>query len=181
MAAYAQRHYGIDSYTLTDPKVIVEHYTVTPNSQFDLQHLRAGRPRQLSCMNFRGPAPTSWIDKDGTIYQLVPLDLMCRHTVGLNYTAIGIEHVGMSDQQVMDDSRQLQASLELTRWLRRRYGITIKNVIGHSEIALLAVPPRARTKPAHPDPQRTCSPRRWSATAGCSATDCRLVARTAVP
>ena len=36
------------------------------------------------------------IDKDGTIYQLVPLTIRCRHTVGLNYTAIGIEHVGRS-------------------------------------------------------------------------------------
>ena len=35
------------------------------------------------------------IDRDGTIYQLVPLAIMCRHTVGLNYTAIGIEHVGI--------------------------------------------------------------------------------------
>ena len=29
MAAYANRHYGIDSYRLKDPHVIVEHYTVT--------------------------------------------------------------------------------------------------------------------------------------------------------
>ncbi len=28
---------------------------------------------------------------DGTIIQMVPLSTMCRHTVGLNYTAIGIE------------------------------------------------------------------------------------------
>ena len=35
------------------------------------------------------------IDRDGTIYQLVPLTTICRHTVGLNWTAIGIEHVGL--------------------------------------------------------------------------------------
>ena len=29
MADYAQRHYGIDEYRLSDPKVIVQHYTVT--------------------------------------------------------------------------------------------------------------------------------------------------------
>ena len=27
MRAYARRHYGIDSYRLNGPKVIVEHYT----------------------------------------------------------------------------------------------------------------------------------------------------------
>jgi N-acetylmuramoyl-L-alanine amidase len=73
------------------------------------------------------------IDRDGTIYQLVHLGIMCRHTVGLNYTAFGVEHVGMSDGDVMGDRRQLQASLRLTRWLRCRYGIAVKNVIGHNE------------------------------------------------
>ena len=48
------------------------------------------------------------IDKDGTIYQLVPITIMCRHTVGLNYTAIGIEHVGTSDQEILGNPRQLQ-------------------------------------------------------------------------
>ena len=33
MAAYARRHYDIDSYRLRDPKVIVEHYTVTATFQ----------------------------------------------------------------------------------------------------------------------------------------------------
>jgi N-acetyl-anhydromuramyl-L-alanine amidase AmpD len=58
---------------------------------------------------------------------------MCRHTVGLNYTAIGIEHVGSSDGDVMGNKRQLAASLRLTRWLRCRYRIGTNNVIGHSE------------------------------------------------
>ena len=58
---------------------------------------------------------------------------MCRHTVGLNYTAIGIEHVGTSDAQILGNARQLQASLALTAWLMARYGIQLRNVIGHNE------------------------------------------------
>jgi beta-N-acetylhexosaminidase len=58
---------------------------------------------------------------------------MCRHTVGLNYTAIGIEHAGFSDQQILNNRAQLQASLSLTRWLRCRFGIKVSNVIGHNE------------------------------------------------
>ena len=73
------------------------------------------------------------IDRDGTIYQLVPLTTMCRHTVGLNWTAIGIEHVGTSDREILSDPRQLQASLRLTLWLMHRYGISLPNVIGHNE------------------------------------------------
>ena len=58
---------------------------------------------------------------------------MCRHTVGLNRTAIGIEHVGYSDQQVLDNPRQMTASLQLVRWLRCRFHIPISNVIGDNE------------------------------------------------
>ena len=73
------------------------------------------------------------IDRDGTIYQLVPRSIMCRHTVGLNYTAIGIEHVGFSDGEILRNAKQMAASLRLTRWLRCHYGIGTNNVIGHSE------------------------------------------------
>jgi hypothetical protein len=58
---------------------------------------------------------------------------MCRHTVGLNYTAIGIEHVGDSDSAVLGNRRVLRASLKLTSWLRCKYGIAVKDVIGHNE------------------------------------------------
>jgi beta-N-acetylhexosaminidase len=73
------------------------------------------------------------IDRDGTIYQLVPLQTVCRHTVGLNWTAIGIEHVGTSDESILSNRRQLAASLRLTLWLMHRYDISLPNVIGHSE------------------------------------------------
>jgi beta-N-acetylhexosaminidase len=73
------------------------------------------------------------IDRDGTIYQLVRLPLVCRHTVGLNWTAIGIEHVGTSDQEILGNPRQLAASLALTLWLADRYMIPRNMVIGHKE------------------------------------------------
>jgi len=58
---------------------------------------------------------------------------MCRHTVGLNWTAIGIEHVAFREQDVFARHAQLVASLRLTRWLRCRYGIPVHDVIGHAE------------------------------------------------
>jgi hypothetical protein len=61
------------------------------------------------------------------------LRLVCRHTVGLNWTAIGIEHVGTSDASVLGDARQLAASLALTLWLAHRYAIPLGGVIGHNE------------------------------------------------
>jgi beta-N-acetylhexosaminidase len=131
-AAYATKHYGIDTWRLTNPRVIVEHYTgaETLSSTYYLFSLDIpdAELRELPgvCAHFV-------IDRDGTIYQLVPLDIMCRHTVGLNYTAIGIEHVGTSDQEILSNPRQLSSSVALTAWLMASYHIQLRNVIGHNE------------------------------------------------
>jgi beta-N-acetylhexosaminidase len=132
MAAYARRHYGIDSYRLRDPKVIVEHYTVTATFQQTFNTFAPDNP-DPELKELPGTCAHYVIDRDGKIYQLVPRSIMCRHTVGLNYTAIGIEHVGFSDGEILRNAKQLDASLRLTRWLRCRYGIGTGNVIGHSE------------------------------------------------
>lgn len=132
MTAYAQRHYGIDSYRLTDPKVIVEHYTESSDAQ-SAYNTFAADVADSELHELPGICAHFVIDRDGTIWQLVPLGIMCRHTVGLNYTAIGIEHAGFSDQQILSNPAQLRASLALTTWIRCRYGISINNVIGHNE------------------------------------------------
>jgi N-acetylmuramoyl-L-alanine amidase len=132
MAAYARRHYGIDDYRLRSPKVIVEHYTATSAFAPVFAEFSANVPDQ-ELHELPGLCSHFVIDRDGTTYRLVRPTIMCRHTVGLNYTAIGIEHVGQSDGQVMGDRRQLAASLRLTRALQGRYGIATSNVIGHNE------------------------------------------------
>jgi hypothetical protein len=132
MAAYARRHYGIDTYRLRDPHVIVEHLTVTPSIDATFDVFAPDR-RDPELHELPGTCSHFVVGRDGTIVQFVPLSIMCRHTVGLNWTAIGIEHVGSRDEDVLADARQLSASLKLTRWLRCRFGISIANVIGHNE------------------------------------------------
>jgi beta-N-acetylhexosaminidase len=112
--------------------VIVEHYTETSTAQ-DAYAIFSRDTPDPELHELPGVCSHFIVDKDGTIYQVVPLSLMCRHTVGLNYTAIGIENVGKSDAEVVNNRPQLKASLELTRWLRCRYGIHLSNVIGHAE------------------------------------------------
>jgi N-acetylmuramoyl-L-alanine amidase len=132
MAAYSRRHYGEDTYVLSAPKVIVEHYTETTTAQEAFNTFAPDVPdsefHELpnTCAHFL-------VEPDGRIDQLVPLGLRCRHTVGLNWTAIGIEHVGLSDREILDRPAQMAASLALTRWLRCRYGIPVRDVIGHNE------------------------------------------------
>jgi len=131
MAAYARRHYGLNRFRLIHPRVIVEHMTEgsTFASAFNTfaPDVPDGELGELPgvCSHFV-------IDRNGTIHQLVPLALMCRHTVGLNWTAIGIEHVGFSENEVLSGP-QRSASLRLTAWLRCREGIAVRNVIGHAE------------------------------------------------
>ena len=129
---YAQRHYGIDDFRLRNPRVIVEHYTVTSSFQpvfdyFSRQRARPGAARAARRVLALRDRPRRHD------LPLVPTSIMCRHTVGLNWTAVGIEHVGQSDAEVMGNRRQLAASLRLTRVLQGRYGITTRNVIGHNE------------------------------------------------
>ncbi|MEA2418603.1 MAG: hypothetical protein QOE60_809 [Thermoleophilaceae bacterium] len=132
MRDYARRHYGIDDYRLRRPRVIVEHYTVTDTFGPVYDTFAPNVPDQ-ELGELPGICSHFVVDRDGTIYGLVPTTIMCRHTVGLNYTAIGIEHVGRSDAQVLGNPRQLAASLRLTRMLQGRYGIRTRNVIGHNE------------------------------------------------
>jgi N-acetylmuramoyl-L-alanine amidase len=132
MAAYAQRHYGIDDYRLRSPKVIVEHYTVSADAGSAINTFSADVP-DPELHELPGVCSHFVIDRDGTIYQLVSLRIMCRHTVGLNYTAIGIEHAGFKANDILSDAAQLRASLALTRWLACRYRISMKNIIGHNE------------------------------------------------
>jgi beta-N-acetylhexosaminidase len=131
MAAYAGKHYGIHSWRL-HPKVIVEHYTGS-NSFSSTWNAFAANTPDGELGGLPGDCAHFVVDRDGTIYQLVRLTVMCRHTVGLNYVAIGIEHVGTSDTEILHDRAQLRSSLELSAWLVGRFHIKIPNVIGHSE------------------------------------------------
>jgi N-acetyl-anhydromuramyl-L-alanine amidase AmpD len=132
MAAYAKRHYGIATFALERPHVIVEHYTATTTAR-SAYNTFASNARDPELHELPGTCAHFIVDRDGTIFQLVKTSIMCRHTVGLNYTAIGIENVGTSDASVMGNARQRTASVRLTRWLRCRHGIAVKDVIGHNE------------------------------------------------
>lgn len=136
MAAYSRRHYGERTYRLTDPKVVVLHFTAGSTYSSAYWTFHADTP-------YRGELPGVSchfvIDKDGTIYQLVRLGVRARHCIGLNHVSIGIEFVQetgagghWADRQILARKRQVNAGLRLVRYLMARYGIAKKNVIGHA-------------------------------------------------
>ncbi len=121
MAAYSLRHYGTASWQLT-PTMIVLHYTAGgtwagARAAFAADTVNMGE--------LPGTCAHYVVDKDGTVYQLVPTSVRCRHTIGLNDQAIGIEMVqegGSSatwaDQQILDRPAQVGAALALVRSLQ---------------------------------------------------------------
>jgi N-acetylmuramoyl-L-alanine amidase len=130
MLAYVQEHYGLKTFALVDPQVIVEHFTASTTFGPVFNTFAANGP---DLGELPGTCAHFVVDTDGTIYQLVPLDLMCRHAVGLNYTALGIEMVGTSDQEILGNPQQREATESLTLWLMQTFGIELRNVIGHNE------------------------------------------------
>ena len=132
MAAYSLRHYGKAAWKLTSPHVIVEHFTDNESFSGTWNTFAADTP-DSELHELPGDCAHFVIDRDGTIYQLVPLGVRCRHTVGLNWTAIGIEQVGESDAEILSNPRELHAALALTVWLMDRYHIALGDVIGHAE------------------------------------------------
>ena len=133
--AYVRRHYGSfiahPTWRLIDPHVIVIHYTdASYRSTFNTF---ANDVPDSELHELPATSAHFVIDRFGHIHQLVALNTIARHTVGLNWTAFGIEHVGFSDDQVLDDSRQMRSSLTLVHWLMCRYDIKLRNVIGHNE------------------------------------------------
>jgi beta-N-acetylhexosaminidase len=132
MRAYSRRHYGLDRARLLQPKVIVQHYTASSTFSSAYNTFAANQP-DVELHERPGVCAHFIVDRDGRIHQLVRLKWMCRHTIGLNHVAIGIEHVGVSDADVMGRRRQRAASLALTAWLQERFGIRARDVIGHAE------------------------------------------------
>ncbi len=132
MADYSERHYGQHRWRLRNPRVIVEHMSQTSTAAAvyntfapDTADVELGELPNVCSHYVISPA--------GKIFRLVNLRTRCRHTVGLNWTAIGIEHAGYGDGDLLGDRRQLRASLRLTQYLRCRFDIGVRNVIGHAE------------------------------------------------
>jgi hypothetical protein len=132
MAAYSKHHYGDYQWRLIDPRVIVIHYAEAGSISAIHNTFASDRP-DVEFHELPNVCSQYAVGADGGVYKFVPPTIRCRHTVGLNYTAIGIEHVGFSDQDILNRPAQLQGSLHFVQWLRCRFNIPINDVIGHNE------------------------------------------------
>jgi len=136
MAAYSKRHYGAAQATwVLKPKAVVLHYTAG-GSYSSAHNYFSGNTANLG--ELPGVCAHFIIDKDGKIYQQLALGIRCRHTIGLNYAAVGIEFVQeagsgptWATNQIFNRSKQINAGLRLVRWLKWKYKMPTRNILGH--------------------------------------------------
>ncbi len=136
MAGYSNRHYGERDWRLTDPDVIVLHFTASNSYQSAWSTFDSNAP---NLGESPGVCAHYVIKQSGTIAELVSTSIRCRHTIGLNHRSIGVEMVQetgrgshWADQQILHRRPQVGAALKLVRWLQGRYGIATRDVIGHA-------------------------------------------------
>jgi len=130
---YLKERHGLDQKEASiNPQMVVVHWTAIDNIEvtFDLfdSPTIGGRADLTSASNLN-VSSQFLIDRDGTIFRLLPDRTFARHTIGLNYLAIGIENIGGTDDPLT--KAQLKANEELIRYLKRNYPIDY--VIGHHE------------------------------------------------
>lgn len=132
---YLQKRYGLpgDSINIV-PKMIVLHHTVVPTFQktfevFDPATLPNWRP-EIENVSGLNVSSQFVVDRDGTIYRLMPENRMARHVIGLNHCAIGVENVGGTPELPLTQA-QVKANIKLVRYLAHKYNI--EYLIGHHE------------------------------------------------
>lgn len=134
---YLKSHYNITQNSpVISPKIIVLHYTAggtveTNYKYFNRTHLESARNvlKRQSTLNV---SSQFIVDRDGTIYQLMEPNMFARHTIGLNYCAIGIENIGSKKQPLTE--KQVLANAQLIKHLTKKYNI--EYLIGHSEYGI---------------------------------------------
>ncbi|RUR12462.1 N-acetylmuramoyl-L-alanine amidase [Legionella sp. km772] len=135
---YQLSHYGINSKSITiEPKIIVLHWTCIASLKttfriFNSPALPANSPRRKELPDDLNVSSHFLVDKDGTIYQLMPDNWMARHVIGLNHNAIGIENIGGIDGRDDLTEAQVKANAFLVCHLKQKYP-NIRYLIGHNE------------------------------------------------
>jgi len=130
---YLKNRHGLtQSAPIIRPKMVVVHWTANNSVKATFNTFNPvklpGRP-ELTKASALNVSSQFVIDRDGTIYQFLPDSIFARHTIGLNYCAIGIENIGSREHPLTH--AQLKANEKLIRYLSKKYPIAF--VLGHHE------------------------------------------------
>ncbi|SFV63157.1 Beta-hexosaminidase [hydrothermal vent metagenome] len=136
--AYIRQHYGkkVKNIAIT-PRIIVLHWTAEMNFKKSFNRLKPQKllsdRKDIAKASALNVSAQFLVDRDGTIYRLMPENWMARHVIGLNYSSIGVENVGGKGNKADDlTAAQLRSNIALVRYLKAKYP-TIQYLIGHYE------------------------------------------------
>ena len=124
---YSNKHYG-ENYSQIIPQAVVLHWTASNEmasafNWFNREEYE-NEPGTLNvCSHYI-------VDRDGSIYQLMPETMMARHSIGYNWCSIGIENVGGENHIENLTQEQVEANVKLISYLKNKYP-SIKYVWGH--------------------------------------------------
>ena len=136
--AYIKKHYGFEVSNIEiEPKIIVLHWTAEMSFDKSFKRLQPQKlfsdRKDIAKASALNVSAQFLVDRDGTIYRLMPENWMARHVIGLNYYSIGVENVGGKGNKKDDlTPAQLKSNIALVRYLREKYP-TITYLIGHHE------------------------------------------------
>ncbi len=124
---YTLKHYGMICREIT-PQAVVVHWTAFGTLESVWRYFYAEEmPDDEGRLNV---ASQFIVDRDGTIWRLMPENKFARHAIGYNHCAIGIENVGGYKGREDLTEAQLEANVRLIKYLHEKYP-TIKYVFGH--------------------------------------------------
>ncbi|MFT7519887.1 MAG: N-acetylmuramoyl-L-alanine amidase [Kiritimatiellia bacterium] len=140
-AAYLQKHTvgrqltgDLDADVSMVPRMIVLHWTAGKTSQGawnTFAPTRLPNRPDLQKASMLNVSAHFVVDQDGTVWRLMPDNLVARHVIGLNHLSIGVENVGGGPGLPLT-SAQVQANIALVRHLREAWP-SITHLVGHME------------------------------------------------
>lgn len=131
---YLEKRHGLKQIEpVIRPVMVVLHWTAIPTVEqtfnaFNKSRLPGAR-KEIAGASALNVSSQYLIDRDGTIFRLLPDTVFARHVIGLNYCAIGVENIGSENNPLTH--AQLIANEQLIRYLESKYPIAY--VIGHYE------------------------------------------------
>ena len=132
---YLKVHHELDlEEPVIEPRIIVIHHTVIPTFEATYRTfypaLLPSHREGIKNASSLNVSSQFVVDRDGTIYRLLPETTFARHVIGLNYCAIGVENVGGTPETPLTEA-QAVANIQLVRYLKDKYPIQF--LIGHHE------------------------------------------------
>ena len=132
-----QRMYG-EASTKLKPTLVVLHFTVVNDLEAVMRIFK--RPSRIGVGNQKPVISLVSVhyvvDKDGTVYSLVPEDKRTTGSYGVDHRALAIEMIAADEKDLLSRPKQLLAAFTLTKGLVKKYKLHPWDVVSHQEVAM---------------------------------------------